>query len=350
MHYSSLKRSGEEWGWVRWDSQRERRSLDRRHGHTWVKQIQGHARDSHGIQALTILNPRRMGDIIASPDPAYRWLVPGLLERQDRFILTGNEGRGKSTLLQQFAAQISLGIHPVTGDKGTPRKVYLLDCENSEIQTRRKFKRLFPLAITPSDYLIADFQIAGLDLNYEDDREALYLSIAKEQPDLLVSGPIYKLSTNMADELQAKVVLSFFDKLRADFDIAIMLEAHEPHEVQGVSKDGYKSVRPSRPVGSSIQKRWPEFGYCLYDDGRLSPWRGQRDERMWPVQFRKGVYPEDGGTDQWPFVVDATCLGCGKPLDPESSRKYCSDKCADAFRKRKSRAKEASGMPPSLDT
>src|SRR5690606_18474248 len=37
---------------------------------------------------------REAHEFLAEPDPEYDWLIPGLLERGDRVILTGQEGRG----------------------------------------------------------------------------------------------------------------------------------------------------------------------------------------------------------------------------------------------------------------
>jgi ATPase subunit of ABC transporter with duplicated ATPase domains len=57
---------------------------------------------------------------LAEPDPEYDWLIPGLLERGDRVIVTGQEGKGKSTLLRQIGVQVAAGIHPFTLDDIVP--------------------------------------------------------------------------------------------------------------------------------------------------------------------------------------------------------------------------------------
>jgi hypothetical protein len=66
-----------------------------------------------------------------------------------------------------------------------------------------------------------------------------------------------------------------------------------------------------RPFGSSLWKRWPEFGYCLKltrDSDfharmcHLIPWRGPRDERDWPAGLAAG--------GSWPW----------SPLAPEVAR------------------------------
>jgi hypothetical protein len=40
------------------------------------------------------------------------WLIPDLLERRDRLILTGEEGLGKSYLLRQIAIMAAAGLDP----------------------------------------------------------------------------------------------------------------------------------------------------------------------------------------------------------------------------------------------
>ena len=277
---------------------------------------------------------------LRSPDPEYRWLVPNLLERRDRLILTGNEGQGKSTLMRQFAAQISLGVHPVRLDGMAPQKGLYLDFENSKSQTRRQFKALMPRwEEFTNEYLRLGINTESIDLLRPDDRDSLRTLLDKEHPDILITGPMYKLSSNVLDDEPMSKLLAFFDGIREAHDLAIIIETHEPHEVIGPSKEGIKSFRTARPYGSSVQRRWPEFGYCLYDDGRFHAWRGQREERQWPVKFRRGILTTNGGDDEWPWVVDNACLNCGLELPIGTARKYCDEKCADAFRHKKARAR-----------
>lgn len=286
---------------------------------------------------------------LRKPDPEFNWLVPGLLERRDRLILTGNEGRGKSTLMRQLAAQISLGVHPITLDSFEPKKALFLDFENSESQTRRQFKALMPRWEEFTDrYLRLCINTESIDLLRPDDQRALWAILKDEKPDILLTGPLYKLSSNVVEDEPVSKLLAFMDELRATFDIAIIIETHEPHETIGPSREGITKYRAARPYGSSVQRRWPEFGFCLYDDGRFYAWRGQREERAWPVKFRRGVLTTDGGSDEWPWVVDNACLNCGKEVT--GGRKYCDDKCADAFRHKRARSKKASkeeGWEPS---
>ena len=120
-----------------------------------------------------------------SPDPEYRWLVPGLLERGDRLLITGNEGKGKSTLLRQFAAQISLGIHPVTLLPFDPPKVALLDLENSAVQIRRQVHRLMPRWESfKGDSFRVSVRLNGMDLLRDVEQRDLIRILDAFKPDL----------------------------------------------------------------------------------------------------------------------------------------------------------------------
>ena len=117
-------------------------------------------------------------------------------------------------------------------------------------------------------------------------------------PDLLVIGPAYKLHQTMnedKDEVIARTVTSVLDDIRGD--AALVLEHHAGNESGG-------RERPVRPFGSSLWRRWPEFGYGLR--GVIPPkgittavaeqrrvanfvaWRGARDERSWPRMVESG--------------------------------------------------------------
>jgi hypothetical protein len=80
-----------------------------------------------------------LGELLAQKDDEPDWLIPDLLERRDRLILTGEEGLGKSYLLRQFAIMAAAGLHPFNDlIHMKPVKVMVIDCENSEAQVRRK--------------------------------------------------------------------------------------------------------------------------------------------------------------------------------------------------------------------
>ena len=118
------------------------------------------------------------------------------------------------------------------------------------------------------------------------------------RPDLLYIGPLYRLhNTDINDETAARQVTRVLDLARVKADCALIVEGHSPH--------GNGETRPVRPIGSSLFRRWPEFGYGISPamDGdpctevRVRAWRGARDERHWPKFLRWGTE-----ANEWPWV------------------------------------------------
>lgn len=228
-------------------------------------------------------------------DDDYAWLIPGVLERQDRLIITAGEGHGKSTLLRQIAVQAAAGVHPFTGDQIDPLRVLVVDLENSERQTRRKLR---PLRLAAGHQLDPDrlriiCRVQGLDLTNHDDTQWLDNLITATRPDLLITGPIYKLAGgNPNDEKDAKPAATAIDELRARHDLAVILEAHTAKTPAGVNPRN----RPKEPYGWSGWMRWPEFGLHLGEEGTLTHWRGMRDERHFPYALKRG--------GRWPWTPE----------------------------------------------
>jgi hypothetical protein len=227
----------------------------------------------------------------ADTDQQYNWLIPNILEHGDRIILTAEEGAGKSHLGRQIAVQTAAGIHPFTGDKMTPARVLILDLENPANLIRREIRAMRVQAgdqLDP-DNLRIESRTQGIDLaDTPEDRDWLTALVTDAQPDLLITGPIYKMADgDPNEEKSAKPVALYLDRLRAATGCAIWLEAHVGNETQG------KTKRPTRPFGWSGWRRWPEFGLFLDKDGELTHWRGDRDQREWPSTLLRG------GT--WPF-------------------------------------------------
>lgn len=219
------------------------------------------------------------------------WLIPGFLERRDRIIVTASEGAGKSTLLRQWAVQVAAGLHPFTTREIPAKRVILLDLENSERQIRRKLRPLVHQVsriLTPGNLIIA-CKADGLDLTDQADRAWLDQLIGHHQPDIVIGGPLYKLTGgNPNDEVDVKPAALYLDTLRARHDIALALEAHSRKGENAQAK-----TRPKEPFGWSGWMRWPEFGIHLEKDGKITHWRGMREvDREIPENLhRGGVWP-----------------------------------------------------------
>jgi len=240
-----------------------------------------------------------LGETIPEPN----WVLPGLLARGDRLILTGLEGFGKSTLIRQIAMCAAAGMQPFTGHTCDPVTVLMVDCENPPWIMQKRLSELRRAInahgkFTESTRRWITRRPAGINLGDPADRRWLQRRVATINPDLLVIGPAYKLhhgGDDTKDETIARTVTSVLDEIRGN--AALVLEHHAGNESAGMA-------RPVRPFGSSLWRRWPEFGYGIRpakatrdipeEDverlrlAELVPWRGARDERDWPRHLQSG--------------------------------------------------------------
>lgn len=258
-------------------------------------------------------------EFLAIEDADYDWIVPGLLERGDRLMLTGGEGLGKSMLLRQLAVTIAAGIHPFEHYEIEPKRVLIVDAENSDTQTRRKIRPLVSQArlqgrpVSESNLWIEP-GIGSMDLRQDKTVSWLLKRINLIKPDVLVIGPLYKLTpVALQTDDDTAPILSALDMIREQ-GVCLLMEAHAGH-AQGAS-----GKRDYRPRGSASLMGWPEFGYGVrpadvdVEEGRrlvdLVPWRGDRDEREWPEMLTSG--------GKWPWSI--ALPGGVQPVNPYARR------------------------------
>lgn len=229
-----------------------------------------------------------LGELLETADDEPDWLIPGLLERRDRLMLTGEEGLGKSYLLRQIAVMGAGGLDPFDpGLRIKPLSVLIVDCENSTRQVRRKvrpvmeFVRRYGTGNPDQVNLLCSHRI---DITADRDLARIHRELDACQPDLVVIGPLYRLVPRaLQTDDEAAPLLAALDTIR-DRDISLLIEAHAGHSI---GKGGQRDLRPR---GSSALLGWPEFGYGMrtvasgYAD--LVAWRGDRDERNWPDRLR----------------------------------------------------------------
>lgn len=247
-------------------------------------------------------------EFLAIVDPPSDWVIPGLLERGDRLILTGFEGQGKSVITRQLAVCAAAGVHPFTKEPIAPQRVLFIDCENPDRKSRRHFRQLERIARgngfpVPAGAFRILQRPAGIDLTREEDAAWLLERVTAHKPSLLVCGPFYRLhAADTNEEAAARTVVSALDAARIKADCALITEAHAGHGESGAN-------RSVRPTGSSLLMRWPEFGYGIKPIGEadgqghsrhvaVASWRGPREERHWPRELIWGTHELD-----WPWVV-----------------------------------------------
>ncbi len=225
---------------------------------------------------------------LSGDNQEYRWIVPDVIEAEDRLLLTGREGSGKSLFLEQVVVQLAARIHPFASEPIKAVRSVLVDLENPAHELRRRLRALRLQAgerLEP-DTLFINSRPEGLDLGAdEDDREWLRQRLARTHADLLVIGPVYKMADGDPNsESDIKPVVTFLDELRVEFGVAIVLEAHMTHEGKG------------RPYGWSGWRRWPEIGIELRESGQFVHWRTPRHETP-------GIPPALQRGGEWPLTV-----------------------------------------------
>lgn len=246
-------------------------------------------------------------DFLTGNDDPEDWVIPGLLAREDRLILTGAEGLGKMMLLRQIAVMAAAGLDPFNARPVPPMTVLLVDLENPAQVMRQTMRKIVDHARVIgrhdlTDHLYVERRPEGLNLAEPANVAWLMKRVNLTQPDILIIGPVYKLmNDNPNDESVARQCTVALDLIRTHGKCALLLEAHAGHGNSALTD------RPVRPVGSSLWMRWPEFGmglrYSKTDDAHefrrvdLVNWRGARGERNWPAQLMAG--------QKWPFEPPA---------------------------------------------
>lgn len=257
-----------------------------------------------GIETPTMVGDPDPGilDWLGQGHDEYDWVIPGVLERQDRLVLVAPEGFGKSMFMRQTAVKVSQGMHPFRQGESIPRQTCLVvDLENPDALVRRKMRHMVAQAQREAprftqETLKVVTRPGGLDLLRRSDRAALEDRLRANVPDVLFIGPLYKLFLgNSSDEEVARGAAMVLDDLRLRYGCAIWIEHHAPKASGG-------SKRDINPFGSSVWLRWPEFGLAIYPDpenpktGNVSHFRGPRDERDWPSRLTRGV--------NWPWFCE----------------------------------------------
>ncbi|MEV7606101.1 AAA family ATPase [Paenarthrobacter sp. NPDC089322] len=233
----------------------------------------------------------------------HEWLIPDLLERGDRLILTGFEGGGKTTWIRQMLICMAAGIHPTTWDMlEQPLKILVVDAENTEAQWRAQVRGMTAKAAA---YGIADpapnieiYARGRIDITKDATLGEVHRLLDEHSPDVLAIGPLYKMvSTGINNDQEAAPLIMALDSLR-DRGVALIMEGHAS---KGNSQN---AVRDLAPRGSAALMGWPEFGFGLHPDTTnpdmtlVTRWRGDREAgRLWPRElWRGGAFPWTGET------------------------------------------------------
>jgi len=238
---------------------------------------------------LTTVN---FDDVINAEDDLRPWIMPNMLRTNERMIITGPEGGGKSVLVAQMCLGASMGINTMSAnlDKHEPLRVLMLDVENDRLQVRNNMRKIYSTLREMNDVQpnIEWVDSQHIDLSDPVEQQKVVRIAKEKRPQLMYMGSLYRLAPE-GDKVDAAFthVSRTVDRIRAETGASVLLEAHAGH---GLSNDR----NGMRPYGSSMWLRWPEFGFGMVRHNQsgniqLKNWRGNRsDDRQWPAGLRRG--------------------------------------------------------------
>lgn len=233
------------------------------------------------------------------------FVIPNTLAHEERVIVTGLEGHGKSTFIRQMSVMVAAGIHPFTSRDMPPKRVLVVDAENGKRQMQKSWKDLIGLAARhghpiPRGGIATEFvYLEQPDLTTLDGRDWLFERVTAYRPDLITLAPIQNLvGRDVKDDDTVRKFKRTVDEARLINRSAVIMEHHAPHKAAGDAE------RALRPYGSSLFLKWPDFGYAMRptEDGTYE-WQRTRypreRTRQWPERLRIGT----PNTAEWPWEV-----------------------------------------------
>lgn len=221
--------------------------------------------------------------------------IPGLLKKNERLVLTGSEGGGKSVFVYQMLTGAAFGVDTFRLERTRPARVLFIDVENNEFQAKANLDKIVPALKEIAPDVQPEWRSLKrrvVDLLATKDRADIIRRVVHYNPDILYMGTAYKL-TDVSDETHRSVraIQSVVDRIRQEVSCSVIVEHHAGH--------GHMNDRNNmRPEGSSYWLRWPDFGYGMQPlvttDRkrlmRLGAWRGDRaTDRDFPVAVKQGA-------------------------------------------------------------
>jgi hypothetical protein len=236
---------------------------------------------------------------VGERDPEPEWVIPFLLAKDDRVMLTGSEGHGKTELCRQLVASVAVGRHPWTFEEIEPGPVLHVDLENPRYISDSRYRWMRNSLQRAGVGLLPDHLYRWAprqwDILNPADVAALMRKVRRIQPQLIAIGPAKNMSSmSLNDDEAASALTHTLNRIRAETRAALVVEHHAAH-----------SSEDWRPRGNRLFMGWPEFGLGLHPihnpgglrAAELKHWRGDRaPDRHWPRHLVSGT--------PWPWVED----------------------------------------------
>jgi replicative DNA helicase len=245
--------------------------------------------------ALTAVPRLTFDEVMSIDDTARPFVIPHTLREGEVMLMTGEEGSGKSMLMSQIGLGAAMGVNTLSlsDETHTPVRVLVIDVENEDIQIRDNMRRIWPYMHDRAPGVHPDIEFTGhkfADLTNLRDKRKVINEAIDYGPNLIIMGTVYKLAPTTDHEEAFNAVMTTVRSITSKTGAAFIIEHHAGNGFQG-DREGF------RPYGSSMWRRWPNFGVGLVrrkDDKKVAElvrWRGERARgRVWPAGVRETAY------------------------------------------------------------
>ena len=236
-----------------------------------------------------------LADLMSLEEEKQEFTIPHILAKNERLVLTGSEGGGKSVFIYQMLTGAAYGVDTFLRERYEPKRVLFLDVENSDFQQAGNLRKIVPHLQEMAPDVEPEWRSLKrrvVDLLATKDRADVISRAVHYAPEIMYIGTAYKLASTSDDAHKSvRAIQSTVDKIREEVGCSVIIEHHAPH---GFNNDRGGNMRPE---GSSMWLRWPDFGYGLKridtPNGRivkLIGWRGDRVRgRDYPAGLREGA-------------------------------------------------------------
>lgn len=231
---------------------------------------------------------------IDAPD----WVLPGLLERQSRLLLAGDEGVGKSLFLAQIAVRLASGM-PVTPDSDgpDPLRVLVVDTELNERTARRRLRPMAAHAGLRAGHLTYLLAPAGLDLLRDQERQQIVQLVESIRPHVIALDSLYRAFNGDPDDPRvAGQVQRVLDEVRAGFGASLIIVCHYRKR----PTDGRQRRNLDDLAGSRAWKAWPECAADITRD-RIRILKDREGQAVELAIARRDAGTWETDPEGWPF-------------------------------------------------
>lgn len=230
-----------------------------------------------------------------------RFTFPNLLTREERFLMVGKEGGGKSTLVYQMLTGAAYGVDTLSlraERRYEPQRVVFLDVENNPFQIADQVRLVHHLLREEAPDVKPywkNLKRKVVDLTDKNQQAAVVRSIVGHEPDVLYLGTAYKLAFDPDYRVMARAIMSTVDRIRAEVGCTTFIEHHAGWGEKN-NRNGW------RPDGTSEWARWADFArgmdvkwagdrrvMSLIESSRMDRSTG----RTWPAGFEQGRGPAE---------------------------------------------------------